>query len=41
MNKILEYKKEFFLITILYLSLYFTFLFENREAIENLDSHFF
>ena len=41
MNKILEYKKEFFLFVILYLSLYLTFFIENRDAIENLENHFF
>ena len=41
MNKILEYKKEFFLLIILYLSLYLSFFFESRDAIENLENEFF
>ena len=41
MNKILEYKREFFLLIILYLSLYLSFFFENRDAIENLENQIF
>ena len=41
MNNILEYKKEFFLLIILYFSLYLGFFFENRNAIDNLENYFF
>ena len=39
MSKIIEYKKEFFLLIVLYLSLYLAFFFENRDAIENLENY--
>ena len=41
MNKILEYKKEFYLIIILYFTLYLTFFFENRDALESIEKSFF
>lgn len=41
MNKFLDYKKEFFLSIILYLSLYLGFFLENREVMENLDDYFY
>tara|TARA_B100000787_G_scaffold137140_1_gene105998 strand:- start:637 stop:1920 length:1284 start_codon:yes stop_codon:yes gene_type:complete len=41
MNNILDFKKEFFLLIILYFSLYLGFFFENKDAIDNLENHFF